>query len=182
MDSVRVEIPESANLGRVFRAICDQQKLDCTRADTLSGCSVPKMDGALREVIGNLLYGTDINYRYTRATASTRTKLVLLGHAPKGSMEPLPPKANPSTGVPVHSVRSREVFRQRILTSRAGRIARRVEINQPVQNHENQRAALPLAGYDGHFCRRGSGEIRLARGGDVVFSRRARRHINRHLR
>lgn len=57
IDSLRVEIPEPTNLGRVFRAICDQQKLDCTGANTLSRYSVPKMkvDGTLREVIGNLL-------------------------------------------------------------------------------------------------------------------------------
>lgn len=73
-------------------------------------------------------------------------------------MEPLPPRATIAWGARPF-LRFREVFRQRILTGRTEGMARLVEINQPVQNHENQRAAVPLTGRDRHFRRRGSGEI-----------------------
>jgi hypothetical protein len=104
---LRVQIVEPSNLSKVFKAICTEQKLECTGADTLAGYSVPTMsvDGTLREVVDNLLNGTDVNYRYTQPTAATKAKLVLLGHAPQGNNAPLPARGPKPDGIPLHSMR-----------------------------------------------------------------------------
>ncbi len=107
-DHLQVEVLESSNLSKVFKAICAEQKLDCTGADTLAGYPVPKMqvDGTLREVVDNLLEGTNINYRYTRATGAIKAKLVLLGHAPQGNNAALPPRGSTENvpPTPLHSM------------------------------------------------------------------------------
>jgi hypothetical protein len=93
---LQVQVGEPSTLAKVFKAICAEQKLDCTGAESLSSYPVPKMDadGTLREVVDNLLQGTGINYRYTRATSATKAKLVLLGHAPQGNNAALPARGN----------------------------------------------------------------------------------------
>ncbi len=91
-EHLRVQIAKPTDLSRVFKAVCSEQKLVCTGADTLGSYSVPDMvaEGTLREVVENLLGGTGVNYRYTRATATANAKLLLLGHAPKGTNTPPP--------------------------------------------------------------------------------------------
>ena len=93
---LRVEVNEPSTLTNVFRAICTEQKLDCTGTESLASYPVPKMeaDGTLREVVDNLLQGTNVNYRYTRATTAAKAQLVLLGHAPRGNNAALPPRGN----------------------------------------------------------------------------------------
>lgn len=93
---LRVEVTEPSTLTKVFKAVCTEQKLDCTGADSLGSYPVPKMevDGTLREVVDNLLEGTGVNYRYTRATTSVNAKLELLGHAPQGNNTALPDRGN----------------------------------------------------------------------------------------
>jgi hypothetical protein len=95
-NNLQVQIIEASTLSKVFKAICTEQKLDCTGADTLASYPVPKMEaeGTLREVIDNLLQGTGVNYRYTRATDEAKAKLVLLGHAPQGNNAALPARGN----------------------------------------------------------------------------------------
>lgn len=105
---LRVQISEPSTLNKVFKAICTEQKLDCTGADTLTSYSVPKMtvDGTLRDVVENLLGGTGVNYRYTHATESAKAKLVLLGHAPQGTNTPPPASAKEEEPAPrpLHSI------------------------------------------------------------------------------
>jgi len=64
------------------------------------------VNGTLREVIANFLGGTDINYRYTRSKPAAKAKPVLLGHAPRGSTEPVPVTASQNEApsrAPLHS-------------------------------------------------------------------------------
>ena len=93
---LRVQVIAPSTLTKVFKAVCTEQKLDCTGAEALVSYPVPRMevDGTLREVVDNLLQGTGVNYRYTRATTETRAKLVLLGHAPHGNNVALPDRGN----------------------------------------------------------------------------------------
>ncbi len=105
---LQVQIVEPSTLTKVFKAICTEEKLDCTGAETLSSYPVPKMEaeGTLREVIDNLLQGTGVNYRYTRGTETAKAKLVLLGHAPQGNNAALPARGNRENTPPpaLHSV------------------------------------------------------------------------------
>jgi len=91
---LQVQVNEPSTLTKVFEAICTEQKLGCTGAESLASYAVPKMeaDGTLREVVDNLLQGTGVNYRYTRATTATKAQLVLLGRAPEGNNAALPAK------------------------------------------------------------------------------------------
>lgn len=93
---LRVQVNEPSTLTKVFKAVCTEQKLDCIGAESLASFPVPKMeaDGTLREVVDNLLQGTGVNYRYTRATTATKAQLVLLGHAPQGNNAALPARGN----------------------------------------------------------------------------------------
>jgi hypothetical protein len=63
-------------------------------------------EGTLREVVDNLLQGTGVNYRYTRATTAAKAKLVLLGHAPQGNNAALPARGNRENNPPpaLHSM------------------------------------------------------------------------------
>jgi hypothetical protein len=105
-----VQIKKASNLSLVFKAVCKEQKLDCTGTDSVASYPVPPMvvEGSLREVVDNLLGGTNVNYRYTRPAAGIAAKLVLLGHAPQGTNNPLPASAAataPERSVPMHSMR-----------------------------------------------------------------------------
>ena len=93
---LRVQVNEPSTLTKVFKAVCTEQKLDCTGAESLASYPVPKMEaeGTLREVVDNLLQGTGVNYRYTRPTTATKAQLVLLGHAPQGNNTALPARGN----------------------------------------------------------------------------------------
>jgi hypothetical protein len=99
---LRVQVNEPSTLTKVFKAVCMEQKLDCTGADSLASYPVPKMEaeGTLREVVDNLLQGTGVNYRYTRATTATKAQLVLLGHAPQGNNAALPARGNRENAPP----------------------------------------------------------------------------------
>jgi hypothetical protein len=105
---LRVQVIQPSTLTKVFKAVCTEQKLDCTGADSLVSYPVPKMevDGTLHEVVDNLLQGTGVNYRYTRATTATKAKLVLLGHAPQGNNAALPDRGKRDNVPPpaVHSM------------------------------------------------------------------------------
>jgi hypothetical protein len=82
-----VKVPDQAPLNTVMSAVCQHQKIKCTGTDTLAGYRGPAMSvgGTLRQVIGKLVEGTEINYEFSRNAQGEATAIAFLGHAPHGT-------------------------------------------------------------------------------------------------
>jgi len=107
-DQIEVKVPDQAPLSNVMSSLCQQQKIKCTGTETLASYHGPAMlvDGTLRQVIGKLVEGTDINYEFSRSAEGGATAIAFLGHAPKGT-SPVPSAAEPPPTQPFTPLHSR---------------------------------------------------------------------------
>lgn len=84
---LKVDVPDQTPLSTVMAAVCKQQKIKCTGAESLGSFRGPAMsvEGPLRQVVSKLLEGTDVNYELARTAQGTPSEITFLGHAPRGT-------------------------------------------------------------------------------------------------